>query len=142
MSTIPKLTLRSAALLLGASLAFPVACKDEKGGCSDPPTFAKLVLPATFHVYKSETYLGAVTVPVSGDPTFSPASAPPDEVKSFREDFDKAIHSESVSVKYERASKSTHYMCGATVKKGTPEYADALRSHFFGRYYEVKDRAP
>jgi hypothetical protein len=134
---------RSIALILGVGLGFPIACKGKAaGGCSDPPAFERLALPATLHIYKSETYLGAVTVPASGDPTFAAAPAPAQQLKGFREDFAKAIGGDSVSVKYETASRDTHYMCGTSVKKGTPEYADALRAHFYGRYYEVKDRAP
>lgn len=134
------LGLRTALLL--ACLALPVACKSQDKGCAEGPAFAKLALPATLHVYKADTYLGAVTVPASGDPSFSAAPAPKDKLDEFRADFSRAIGSDSVSVKYETMSGDTHYMCGASVKKGTPEYADALRAHFFGQYYEVKDRAP
>ncbi|MBK7580773.1 MAG: hypothetical protein IPI67_11260 [Myxococcales bacterium] len=135
--------LRTTVLFLAVGLALPTACKKDKGGCADGPNFAKLALPATLHIYRSGSYLGAITVPAVGAPTFAAAAgAPEDRLKAFHEDFDPLVSSDKVSVKYETASGDTHYMCGATVNKGTPEYADALRAHFFGKYYEVQDRAP
>jgi len=130
-------------LVFAVCTALAFACKSKRGGgCSDGPKFETLALPATFHVYKSEEYVGAVTVPAAGDPTFLPKSANAELVREFEAEFSKAAQAESVSVRYETAEDGVHNMCGASVKKGTPEYADAFRRHIWDRYYEVKDRAP
>jgi hypothetical protein len=130
-------------LLLLLALPLSMACEKPGHPCADGPQLEALTLPATFHVSRNHTWLGAVLIGVDAKPTFQPApGAPAEELKRFQEDFDEGTKGEDVSVKFETMRGDTHYMCGATFKKGTPEYPAAFKRYLYDQYYDITDAAP
>ena len=111
--------------------------------CSNPPSFEALELPATFHVYRSDHYLGALTIPETGKPSFEAVEgAPADELETFQLVFDSTIEDDSITVKYGGVRGDTRVTCGVEVKKDAPEYPAALRSYLDSGYTDLRDTPP
>lgn len=115
----------------------------DPGPCSNPPSLEALELPATYHVYRSNHYLGVLTIPKTGKPIFEAVEeAPTDELETFQMVFDGAVDDDSITVKYGAVRGHTRHTCGIEVKKDAPEYPAALRYHLDSGYTELRDTPP
>jgi hypothetical protein len=115
----------------------------EPDPCDNPPGFEALELPATLHVYRNDYYLGALTIPETGEPSFEAVEdAPADELETFQLVFDSTIKDDSITVKYGGVRGQTRVTCGVEVKKDTPEYPAALKSYLDSGYTDLRDTPP
>jgi len=111
--------------------------------CDNPPSFEALELPATFHVYRSNHYLGVLTIPETGEPSFKAVKeAPTDELKTFQLVFDSAVNDDSIAVRYGGTRGKARITCGIEVKKGAPEYSAAFVHHLDSGYTDLRDTPP
>ncbi len=134
--------IRACFVLMVAVLFVGCLKAEEPGLCSGDKGLKKLPLPATFHIYKTKTHLGSVTVPAKGLPTFKAAKgAPKADLDLLSKKFEAAIKGDATFT-YSDYDGDTHAKCGMSVKRSSPLYADALGRHFYSAYYTVKEQGP
>lgn len=118
-------------------------CKEKAHPCSKPPGFDKLPTPAEIFISKDGAFVGVVTIGADHVARFSHSEKASEEhLTRFREDFAAAIEGDSVGVRFHRSDGDGRYSCGASVKKGDPDYPGALKWHLRDEYWSVSDKAP
>lgn len=128
-------------LVIAFLVSLSMGCKEKSEPCSGM-TFDEETLPMTFSVSSRDSNLGTVTMDAQQNVEFKPdANADEEKLKMFLADFEQLTKSDQANYKYsDRDNKGTHYSCGGSVKKGTPQYPGAFKMALYSDYYEIDDK--
>lgn len=132
--------MRTEILAVIAVLAITVGCKEKHEPCSGMK-FDPVTLPTTFTVKNQSTVLGKVTMDADQNATFeADPSADAEKLARFKEDFDGLVASGAAQFDYsDHDGEDTHFSCGGSVKKGTPDYPAAFKMALYSDDYELED---
>ena len=127
-------------LFIFALAALATSCKPQHEPCSGM-SFEPVTLPMSFGVTKKGKLLGRVTMDAQQTATFEPdASADKEALDRFQADFDALTAADAASYKYgDHDGESTHFSCGGSTAKGTPQYPAAFKYAIYSEYYEVTE---
>lgn len=119
-----------------------LGCEAQHEPCSGMK-FDPLTLPTSFSVTSDGNVLGEVTMNAEQNVSFAPdPSADPERLTRFEGDFQKYAAAGEANYTYrDRDGKGTHFSCGGTAKKGTPEYPAAFKLALYSDYYGLVDTA-
>lgn len=129
--------LKFAFMLFVTCAASSAGCRKPRGSCEGGPRFATLALPAAFQVSSWEKHVGTLAIPTHGVPSFEAAGSGAEAERAFLTELTRVVREDALSVGYETYRDGVRSYCGVRVKKGSPEYADALRQHFVGLGYRL-----
>lgn len=99
-------------------------------------------LPVTFELEKDDRKVGYITV--SADQALSFVAAPgadEERVSDVRTVVEKLSASDSAMFSFSDwdPDSETHYTCGGEIKRGTPQYPEAVKAHLYSdEYFNVE----
>ena len=120
--------------------AFTLGCKEKHDPCSGM-NFDPIALPMTFGVTSDGSMLGKVTMDAEQNVTFTAEpKADPERLARFETSFANHAAADAVTYEYSDSDgEGTHFSCGGSTKKGTPEYPAAFKMALYSDYVEIVD---